>query len=371
MRIALYAPFKPLDHPNPSGDLIIAKGIKDFLEKHHHNITIPSRHRTRWIYWKPFRFLMTLSEIRKAKKRLMPFAPDLWLTYHTYYKSPDLLGPHLCRKLNLPYVIFQGIYSTKRKRSMKTWPGFMFNKHALLSARHIFTNRMQDFKNLKRIIPETQLSYIAPGIYPDQFRYDEKAGKTLRQKWSVGEKPVLLSAAMFRPDVKTRGLLWLLETLSQHIEMDFALVIAGDGSQRSLLEKQAALMLPGRVRFVGKIPREEMNSFYSAGDLFVFPGIRESLGMVYLEAQSCGIPVIAFNNGGIPEVVKHAKTGLLSSPYDRVAFAKNIKTILMDGALRATFSTNAAASIRRDHNLDINYQKMERILLSICQGSQK
>ncbi|MBW2593349.1 MAG: glycosyltransferase family 4 protein [Deltaproteobacteria bacterium] len=245
----------------------------------------------------------------------------------------------------------------------------MLNKHALLSARHIFTNRRQDLKNLKRIVPEGQLTYVAPGIYPDQFRYDENAGKSFRQKWSIGDTPVLLSAAMFRPDVKTRGLLWLLETLTEHADIDFTLVIAGDGSERNFLEKQAARLLPGRVKFIGKIPREKMSSFYSAGDLFVFPGIRESLGMVYLEAQSCGIPVIAFNDGGIPEVVKHGQTGLLSPVYDRTAFAGNIRKLLSDDVLRKKFSANAADSIRKDHNLDINYQHMARVLLSISQGN--
>ena len=52
--------------------------------------------------------------------------------------------------------------------------------------------------------------------------------------------------------------------------------------------------------------------YYSAGDMFVFPGIRESLGMVYLESQSCGLPVVAFHNGGIPEVVVDGETGFLT-----------------------------------------------------------
>ena len=112
-----------------------------------------------------------------------------------------------------------------------------------------------------------------------------------------------------------------------------------------------------------------MSRFYSTGDLFVFPGIRESLGMVYLEAQSCGMPVVAFNNGGIPEVVKQGKTGLLSPPYDPIAFAGNIRKLLSHKTLRNKFSANAMDSIRKDHNLDINYQSVERVLSSLCQSS--
>ena len=62
--------------------------------------------------------------------------------------------------------------------------------------------------------------------------------------------------------------------------------------------------LGDRVLFAGRIDRDRMFELYSGADLFVFPGINESLGMVYLEAQSCGLPVVAYDNGGIPEVVE-------------------------------------------------------------------
>ena len=67
-----------------------------------------------------------------------------------------------------------------------------------------------------------------------------------------------------------------------------------------------------------------MDQFYSAGDIFAFPGFRESLGMVYLEAQSCGLPVVACRNGGIPEVVDEGETGYLIPAGDAVALAERI-----------------------------------------------
>ena len=66
---------------------------------------------------------------------------DLWFTYHTYYKAPDLLGPYATSKLTIPYVIFQGIYSTKRRRKLKTLPGFYLNRDVLRAARHVFINK--------------------------------------------------------------------------------------------------------------------------------------------------------------------------------------------------------------------------------------
>ena len=66
---------------------------------------------------------------------------DLWLTYHSYYKAPDLIGPAVSKKLHIPYVIFQGIYSTKVRKKWQTRPGYTLNTKALLSADLVMTNR--------------------------------------------------------------------------------------------------------------------------------------------------------------------------------------------------------------------------------------
>jgi phosphatidyl-myo-inositol dimannoside synthase len=369
MRICFYAPFKPLGHPHPSGDLIIATGLYDFLVAQGHEVLIASSLRSRWIYWKPWRFPALLKERIVLPQRIRDFAPDLWLTYHSYYKAPDLLGPPLCRKFSIPYDIFQGIYSTKQRRSFKGAPGFYLNRHALLQADQLFTNRRVDLENLKRIVPAERISYIRPGIFPEQFCFDPDSRKAMRKEWGVQEEPVILSAAMFRPDVKSQGLSWMITALSKlaRQKLPFKLVIAGDGSERKTLVKHARKLLPERVIFTGRINRDKMYSFYSGGDLFVFPGIRESLGMVYLEAQSCGLPVIAFDNGGIPEVVQQGSTALLSKPFDEAAFCTAVTRLLQDHEQRKTMGRAAAKHVRSNHDLQQNYLQFENILLKHVQ----
>ncbi len=369
MRILFYAPFKPLGHPNPSGDLIIGSGIYDFLTKQGHEITIASTLRARWIYLRPLQYFRTLRERKKILQKLSveKSLPDIWLTYHCYYKAPDLIGPYVCRRLGIPYVIFQGIYSTKRKRDWKTKPGFYLNKRALLTAKKIFSNRREDYLNLQRLLPDTRLSYIAPGIYPNQFNFDPTARAKMRKQWHVGSLPVILSAAMFRQDVKTEGLIFLLKSCGRLLQQgyDFPLVIAGDGREKNRLKELGKKLLGERIRFVGKLKRHKMYQFYSSGDMFVFPGIRESLGMVYLEAQSCGLPVIAFENGGIPEVVKNEITGKLTKPYDQDEFDQAIIDLLTNEKKRKDMGSKAQHSIRKDHDLDKNYRQLEHSLLKI------
>ena len=369
MRICLYAPFKPLGHPHPSGDLIIATGLHDFLVGRGHQVMIASTLRSRWIYWKPWLFPGIIKEFFTTSARLRKFSPDLWLTYHCYYKAPDLLGPLLCRKFKLPYAIFQGIYSSKQRRSLRGFPGFYLNRQALLQAGQLFTNRLLDQKNLLRILPEKRLCYIRPGIFPDQFAFDQEARSQMRRQWQVGDEPVLLSAAMFRPDVKTQGLLWLITALGKLADqgIPFKLVIAGDGNERETLVTHAQKHLPHRVLFIGRVNREEMYRFYSGGDLFVFPGIRESLGMVFLEAQSCGLPVIAFDNGGIPEVVIQGHTALLTEAFNEAAFNQAVQGLLLNPAKRQEMGRSGASHVRNHHDLHSNYLKFEQILIKYAQ----
>ena len=364
MRIFFYPPFKPLGHPNPSGDLVIATGLYNYLKAQGHQIWQANTLRTRWIYWKPWNWPRILCAQNRSTKEVARVKPDLWLTYHSYYKAPDLIGPTIYQRTKVPYVIFQGIYSSKRKRKLKTLPGYILNKKALLTARHVFTNRKADLINLRRILPDQRVSYVTPGIKPEDFVFDEKGRAELRRSWGVGDRPIILSAAMFRPGVKTQGLLWVIRACGDLFRqgLQFNLVIAGDGREKGTLERYASDQLPGMVRFVGKIPREQMARFYSAGDIFVFPGFRETLGMVFLEAQSCGLPVVACANGGIAEVVQDGNSGILVPMNAFSAFVEAINRLLKDRDLLRQMGKSASAYVRRKHDLKENYAIIEEAI---------
>jgi glycosyltransferase involved in cell wall biosynthesis len=110
-----------------------------------------------------------------------------------------------------------------------------------------------------------------------------------------------------------------------------------------------------------------MAGFYSCGRVFAFPGIRESLGMVFLEAQSCGVPVVAFRDGGIPEVVRDRETGFLVNRFDEAAFAGALALLLGDPGLADRMGRAGAASVRRDYDLERNYGALETILLKFAE----
>ncbi len=369
LRLCFYAPFKPLGHGHPSGDLVTATGIFEFLVKEGHQVLEASSLRCRWIYWKPWLWPRLIRERKRLVRQLSVNPVDLWLTYHSYYKAPDLLGPVVSKQTRVPYVIFQGIYSTKRRRRYKTLPGFYLNKSALCNADHVFANKKVDLLNLKRLLPGDHVSYVAPGISPRDFTFDPAARKILRMQWDVGDTPIIFSAAMFRPDVKSEGLSWVIRAGGELLRRgcNFRLIIAGDGKEKERLQRLAAERIPDKVQFVGKILRREMHRFYSAADVFVFPGIRESLGMVFLEAQSCGLPVVAFDNAGVPEAVLDGKTGILVPMFAMTPFVDAIQRLLSDKKLRQKMGCAAKSYVRKAHDLNKNYHRLESLMQNIVQ----
>ena len=373
LRILFYTPFKPLEHGHPSGDLITARGLIEYLAGQGHQVLPASSLRCRWIYWKPWLWPKVMWERRRLSRQFLHDYPDLWFTYHSYYKAPDVLGPVVAQRLDIPYVIFQGIYSTKRRKKIKTRIGFYLNRNSIDAAQHVFTNKQIDLLNLKRLISEEKISYIRPGLVTDDFCFDYNARRQLRQQWHVGDDPVVLSAAMFRPGVKTEGLAWVIRSCGKLHRRGHKLwlVIAGDGKEKNKLHRLAEDQMAGRVRFVGHLSRDEMYRFYSAGDVFVFPGIQESLGMVYLEAQSCGLPVVAFDNAGVPEAMRNGKTGLLVPMYALDQFADAIARIISNADLRHEMGRAAQAYVREAHDLNKNYRKLGAVLNKIVENSPK
>jgi glycosyltransferase involved in cell wall biosynthesis len=143
------------------------------------------------------------------------------------------------------------------------------------------------------------------------------------------------------------------------------LIVVGDGEESGALKRLAEAQTPGKCRFVGKIPRAEMFRYYSAADLFVFPGIGESLGMVFLEAQSCRLPVVAFANAGVPEVVENGQTGILTPLKEAAPFARAIEELLENSGHRREMGVAAERFIRRERNLAKNYAIVEDVLTEV------
>jgi glycosyltransferase involved in cell wall biosynthesis len=94
------------------------------------------------------------------------------------------------------------------------------------------------------------------------------------------------------------------------------LVVAGDGPYRPEMERRLAGY---PALFLGFVSQRELAAVYASADLFVFPSTTDTLGLVVLEAQAAGLPVIVSSEGGPHEIMRHGRTGLVVPANDRAA----------------------------------------------------
>jgi len=368
MKVACYFPNKPTIFVTPSGDRTISQYLVAAIEKRGHRWEEMSLFRSRWFWLNIKQSAMLMPCAFWALSRSLIFQPDLWLTYHSYYKSPDPFGWLICKYvLRKPYVLFQSMYSTKRRRDLRTRPGYYLNFMALRSADLVFSNNLMDLEDLKRIVPEERLIYTPPGIFPEEFIRDDSSRVAIRKRYGIGRRiPVLLTVCRFRMGVKWLSLKFLFKALSLLVGRSWVLIIVGSGPMKDQAKELAYRFLGEKAVFVGEVPRGELYRYYSAADVFVFPGIGESLGMVYLEAQACELPVVALDGPGVRQVVKHGHGGILVENHDRMAYADAVSSLLDDANLRSEMGAKGRKFIETERNARVVYdnvvREMERLV---------
>jgi glycosyltransferase involved in cell wall biosynthesis len=169
--------------------------------------------------------------------------------------------------------------------------------------------------------------------------------------------------------VPRKGVDTLVEAMGILAERDVPaplLVVAGIGELRESMEARAAeLGISGRIRFLGKIPHEDVPLAMAAGDVFVLPSLSEGLPTVVCEAMSCGRPVVATAVDGTPEIVRDGETGFLVPPRDPEALAGALARVLDDPALAARMSYRADVIAAERYTWEANARDMERIYSAV------
>jgi L-malate glycosyltransferase len=181
-------------------------------------------------------------------------------------------------------------------------------------------------------------NFIDPSVY-DRSRYP---GALNGRVASPGK--VVMHISNFRAVKRTVDVIRIFARVAASVEA--TLVMVGDGPDRGMAQEEArALGVADRVQFLGRI--ENVAPLLSSADLFLLPSETESFGLSALEALSCGVPVVASDTGGIPEVLKEGLTGALRPVGDVEGMAAAAVAILSDGAKWARMSVAAAADARQ------------------------
>lgn len=358
MRVAFYAPLKSPRHPSPSGDRTIARGLWDAFAARGHECLLLSEFRSRWFYRSPLKTAAAAGHLAAAAARAARFKPDLFFTYHLYYKAPDPVGAPLSALLRRPYVVYEASHAESPRSRASTTAGYHLARWALARADHAFTDMADDVKDLERVLPRARLSHIPPSVDAGLFRPDARRRAAWRRERGIGpDELVVACAAMARDERKTAGVRFLIESFGALAARGVAarLVHAGGGDNLPGLRALAKEVLGPSALLLGTVGREEMAALMSGADLFAFPGIDEGFGLVYLEAQASGLPVAAFRDGGVPDAVTHGEGGLLTPPGDHAAYEEALARLLGDAALRARLGAAGRARALARHDPAANY----------------
>jgi glycosyltransferase involved in cell wall biosynthesis len=362
MRVAFYAPLKAPDHPVPSGDRVMARLLVAALTRAGHQVELASRLRAFDGAGVPAtqERIRRQAESRAAKLigrwRAAPESerPKAWFTYHLYYKAPDWIGPACADALGIPYLVAEASHAPKRAEG--PWAaGHAQAALGVMSADSVFCINPVDMAALEPLVLDPGRLVRLPAFldidavpHPDRAQ----ARAAVAGRWNLDPAvPWLVAVAMMRPGAKLQSYRVLGEALSQILDRDWRLVVVGNGTARAEVEAALASLGP-RLAWTGALAHEALPEIYAAADICVWPAIGEAYGMVLLEAQAAGLPVVAGASGGVGSIVAGGETGLLTRPGDATGFADAVGTLLDDPALRQTMAAAARRQVAESHGID-------------------
>ena len=265
-------------------------------------------------------FLMFLSVVKSVKRMQQEYNFDLIDAHYVY---PDgFAAVLLSRLLKIPVVV------SARGTDIHLFRRFpvirLFLKYTLYKADQIVSVS----EALKKMILELNITKQKVTVIPngvDTKKFFPFSKLKARKQLSLPNGRILLSVCRLTPvkgvDLLIRSFKVLVE---QHQHSNINLVIIGDGESKQILKKMIAeFQLQDKTIFKDSVAHSELNIWYNAADVFCLASEREGWPNVILEAMATGLPVIASNVGGIPEIIVSSDYGLLTDRNEQ-DFARKI-----------------------------------------------
>ena len=202
-------------------------------------------------------------------------------------------------------------------------------------------------------VPDWRIVNIANGI--DFARFPAPDGT------NVPRRRVITTVANLRPGKGHDVLLKAAMRVIRRVP-DARFQIVGDGARRQDLERQAAAFrISGQVSFLGH--RDDVPAVLQQSDLFAFPSFMEASPNAVIEAMAAGLPIVASNVGGIPEVIEHERSGLLVPPGDDRALAAAILRLVEHPDLASRLGEAARHAVEARFSFDRMVGEFEELFL--------
>lgn len=352
---AFYAPMKPPDDPVPSGDRAMAQALQLAFAEAGLKTEVVSRFRSRDGKGDPARQQELIRQAETERARLVAQGRSanwrVWVTYHNYYKAPDLLGPQVAAALDIPYILIES--TRARKRLQGPWAVFAKAAEAATdAAAAVLYLTERDAEALHAYRPADQLVAPLPPFLPQKSLSTEST-----------RTGGILSVGMMRNGDKLASYHLIAETLALLKTDEWQISLAGDGPARRAVE---TLMAPfgSHVTFLGALSSEGLQNVYGKASLLFWPGINEAFGMAYLEAQAAGMAVVSQDRPGVRDVL--APGADYPSPEAGAAgLAARLDMLLISPKLTAQLGKSARGHIAEKHLIGAASARLEEVVAKV------
>lgn len=262
--------------------------------------------------------------------------------------NPDII--HLLTSNTFSYV--SSIIKNSRVKLIVSFRGYDINVFPFLSSDNLkITQEIFNTANsLHFISRDLMTAAIGLGADPDKCRVIYRSvnvelnnqSETKRNQTDGESAPVkIISVGRL---VWQKGYLYALEALAmvKSRGYKFQYQIAGDGVDNDMLRFHVKrLGIQEDVIFLGLVPRTKINNLLEECDIYFQPSVSEALSNSILEASAVGLPIVSSNTGGIPEVVEHNVSGLLTEACNAEGYAESIEKLIVNKRLRTEMAMNA------------------------------
>ncbi|MCC6019313.1 MAG: glycosyltransferase family 4 protein [Candidatus Verstraetearchaeota archaeon] len=251
---------------------------------------------------------------------------------------------------------------------------FIFSNYDVICA---VSNYIRQQIIRKFSVDSTKIKVLHNAVDTDLFKFDEIRAKMIREKLGIQNEPLLLYVGRIIPEKGLGKLIKIMPLiLSEFPEAKLIIVgpkgdFSGERSQyfSYISHLIKSLKIESSVIYLGSLPIPELVGAYSAADVCVVPSIwNEPFGLVILEAMACSKPVVAFNVGGIPEIISDGIDGFLVARDDEEELASKILFLLEHPEVRIEMGRNARKKVEKEFSYKrLTIRLLEEIYTSSCE----
>ena len=136
-------------------------------------------------------------------------------------------------------------------------------------------------------------------------------------------------------------------------------------------QPENAVELGFKAYYLGNLADDiSLATVYAAADVFVAPSVYDNLPNTVMEAAACGIPSVAFNIGGMPDMIEHCSNGYLAKPYETEDLARGIAWVLEDPDRHEKLCHNARMKVEAKFTLEVQAREYQKLYEEVCQAAK-